>query len=51
MFDEPVEQATEWLFYNGFKLVGGEKAVEGGPVTGVKEVRKEESQVSKLKEL
>ncbi|KAF1923084.1 uncharacterized protein M421DRAFT_426187 [Didymella exigua CBS 183.55] len=51
MFDEPVEHATEWLFYNGFKLVGGEKAVEGRPVTGAKELRKEESQANKLKEL
>lgn len=51
MFDEPVEHATEWLFYNGFKLIGGEKAVEGRPVTGAKELRKEESQASKLKEL
>jgi fission process protein 1 len=51
MFDEPVEHATEWLFYNAFKLIGGEKAVEGRPVTGAKELRKEESQASKLKEL
>jgi mitochondrial fission process protein 1 len=27
MFDEPVEEATEWLFYNAFKAVGGEQAV------------------------
>lgn len=27
MFDKPVEEATEWLFYNAFKAVGGEKAV------------------------
>lgn len=51
MFDEPVEHATEWLFYNGFKLVGGEKAVEGRPVTGAKELRREESQAGHLKEL
>lgn len=51
MFDEPVEHATEWLFYNGFKLVGGEKAVEGRPVIGAKELRREESQANKLKEL
>jgi fission process protein 1 len=50
-FDEPVEHATEWLFYNGFKFFGGEKAVEGRPVTGAKELRKEESQTSRLKEL
>ncbi len=51
MFDEPVEHATEWLFYNGFKMIGGEKAVEGRPVTGVKELRQEESQANKIKEL
>jgi fission process protein 1 len=51
MFDEPVEHATEWLFYNGFKAIGGEKAVEGRPVTGAKELRKEESQSGKVKEL
>jgi mitochondrial fission process protein 1 len=27
MFDEPVEEATEWLFYNAFKTIGGEQAV------------------------
>ncbi|KAF2748802.1 hypothetical protein M011DRAFT_441292 [Sporormia fimetaria CBS 119925] len=29
IFDEPVEHATEWVFYNAFKAFGGEKAVEG----------------------
>jgi len=51
MFDEPVEHATEWLFYNGFKAFGGEKAVEGRPVIGTKELRKAESQSGKIKEL
>ena len=51
MFDEPVEHATEWLFYNAFKTFGGEKAVEGRPVTGAKELRKVESQTPKVKEL
>jgi mitochondrial fission process protein 1 len=27
MFDKPVEEATEWLFYNAFKAIGGEQAV------------------------
>jgi fission process protein 1 len=31
--------------------LGGEKAVEGRPVTGMKELRREESQAGKLKEL
>ena len=26
MFDEPVEKATDWLFYNAFKAIGGEQA-------------------------
>ncbi|RMZ73395.1 Mitochondrial 18kDa [Pyrenophora seminiperda CCB06] len=47
MFDEPVEHATEWIFYNAFKAIGGEKAVEGRPVTGAKELRKEESEANK----
>jgi hypothetical protein len=27
MFDKPVEEATEWLFYNAFKTIGGPQAV------------------------
>lgn len=50
MFDEPVEHATEWIFYNGFKAVGGPQAVEGRPVTGQKELRKVESGVRGNKE-
>ena len=49
IFDEPVEHATEWLFYNAFKTFGGEKAVERRPATGVKELRKEETEANKLK--
>lgn len=51
MFDEPVEHATEWIFHNAFKAIGGEKAVEGRPATGVKELRAAESHVGKHKEL
>lgn len=50
-FDEPVEHATEWIFFNAFKFFGGDKAVEGRPVTGAKELRKAESQSGKIKEL
>ena len=46
MFDEPVEHATEWIFYNAFKTIGGPQAVQGRPVTGQKELRKEESHVA-----
>ncbi|KAH9868813.1 hypothetical protein J1614_007887 [Plenodomus biglobosus] len=53
VFDEPVEHATEWIFYNAFKTFGGDAAVEGRPVTGAKELRKEENQTGtgKVKEL
>ncbi|KAH7071054.1 mitochondrial 18 KDa protein-domain-containing protein [Paraphoma chrysanthemicola] len=51
MFDEPVEHATEWIFYNAFKTFGGEQAVAGRPVTGAKELRQVESQGGKVKEL
>lgn len=34
MFDKPVEEATEWLFYNGFKMIGGPEAVGHRPETG-----------------
>ncbi|KAF2705563.1 hypothetical protein K504DRAFT_460286 [Pleomassaria siparia CBS 279.74] len=43
LFDHPVEVATEWIFHNAFKLVGGPQAVEGRPVTGNKELRYIES--------
>ncbi|KAF7502555.1 hypothetical protein GJ744_005494 [Endocarpon pusillum] len=33
MFDEPVEKATDWLFYNAFKAIGGEQAA-GDPKHG-----------------
>ncbi|KAF1830243.1 hypothetical protein BDW02DRAFT_573236 [Decorospora gaudefroyi] len=38
VFDEPVEHATEWLFYNAFRTFGGEEAVQGRAVMGAKEV-------------
>jgi fission process protein 1 len=34
MFDEPVENAVEWLFHKGFAMFGGEKYVGDAPVTG-----------------
>ncbi|KAF2278866.1 uncharacterized protein EI97DRAFT_448678 [Westerdykella ornata] len=34
VFDEPIEKATEWVFYNAFRAIGGEKAVEGRSPTG-----------------
>ncbi|KAF2729996.1 hypothetical protein EJ04DRAFT_555750 [Polyplosphaeria fusca] len=43
VFDKPVEEATEWIFYNAFRAIGGPEAVEGRPVTGNKELRGLES--------
>ncbi|KAF1998759.1 hypothetical protein P154DRAFT_523803 [Amniculicola lignicola CBS 123094] len=43
IFDEPVEKATEWIFHNAFRAIGGPEAVEGRPVTGNKELRGLES--------
>jgi mitochondrial fission process protein 1 len=34
LFDEPVENAVEWLFHKGFALYGGEAAVGDLPTTG-----------------
>lgn len=45
MFDHPVEIATEWIFHNAFRAIGGPQAVEGRPVTGQKELRAAESHV------
>jgi mitochondrial fission process protein 1 len=50
MFDEPVEHATEWIFHNVFKAIGGPAAVEGRPVTGQKQLRGVESHVRSSKE-
>lgn len=35
LFDHPIEQATEWVFHQGFELVGGPRAVGKDPVTGL----------------
>lgn len=34
MFDQPVENAVEWVFHKGFSLAGGEHAVGDLPTTG-----------------
>ncbi|TVY81227.1 Mitochondrial fission process protein, partial [Lachnellula suecica] len=34
LFDEPVEQAVEYIFHEGFKLVGGKDAVGDSHTTG-----------------
>ncbi|KAF2805533.1 uncharacterized protein BDZ99DRAFT_466512 [Mytilinidion resinicola] len=50
IFDEPVEKAVEWVFHKGFEAVGGPEAVAGRPVTGLKELRREESKAGAAKE-
>jgi len=49
MFDQPVEEAVEWVFYNAFKAVGGESAVGPRHSTGRSHALQQESK--KLKEL
>lgn len=34
LFDEPVENAVEWAFHEGFKWYGGEGSVGNAPATG-----------------
>ncbi|KAF5683893.1 mitochondrial fission process 1 [Fusarium circinatum] len=34
MFDEPVENAVEWVFHKGFETYGGKAAVGNAPTTG-----------------
>lgn len=52
MFDKPVEEAVEWIFYNGFKAIGGENAVSPRHSTHRQEaLNKEVKKLEKLKEL
>ena len=50
MFDEPVEIATEWVFHNAFKAIGGEDAVRRSPETGKQDLRDAESKLNRQKE-
>jgi len=52
-FDKPVEHVIEYVFHQGFKLVGGPEAVGERPATGRKDLRHQESRagVAKEKEL
>lgn len=34
MFDEPVENAVEWVFHKGFEVIGGKEAVGTSPSMG-----------------
>jgi len=46
MFDKPVEEAVEWLFYEGFRRIGGEQAVGTRHATGRKEALQLESKTN-----
>ena len=50
MFDEPVEMATEWVFHNAFKAIGGPDAVRHSPEMGKTAMRETESKVTRQKE-
>jgi fission process protein 1 len=50
MFDEPVEIATEWVFHNAFRAIGGPEAVRHSPETGKQEMRDAESKVGAAKD-
>jgi fission process protein 1 len=50
MFDEPVEIATEWVFHNAFRAIGGPEAVRHSPETGKQEMREAQSKVGAAKE-
>jgi fission process protein 1 len=50
MFDEPVEIATEWVFHNAFRAIGGPEAVRHSPETGKQEMREAESKVGAAKD-
>lgn len=47
MFDEPVEEAVEWTFYQAFRAIGGEKAVGERHATGRKHELQEEVKIAK----
>jgi fission process protein 1 len=49
LFDKPIEEATEWTFYQVFRAVGGEKAVGDRHATGRKEELKAEVKAAKAK--
>jgi len=38
LFDEPVENAVEWVFHKGFETFGGKSAVGDAPTTGREEL-------------
>ena len=50
MFDEPVEIATEWVFHNAFRAIGGPEAVRHSPETGKQEMRDAESKAGAAKD-
>ncbi|EXJ68989.1 uncharacterized protein A1O5_07924 [Cladophialophora psammophila CBS 110553] len=49
IFDEPVEEAVEWTFYQAFRAIGGENAVGKRHSTGRKEALQAEAKIAREK--
>lgn len=48
MFDEPVENAVEWIFYQGFRAIGGDAAVNPRLPTGRAHALQKEAKIKEL---
>ncbi|KAF6804423.1 hypothetical protein CSOJ01_10214 [Colletotrichum sojae] len=51
LFDEPVENAVEWVFHKGFETYGGKEAVGNAPATGREDLLAKRPKEKKEKEL
>ncbi|KAF6842608.1 hypothetical protein CMUS01_02924 [Colletotrichum musicola] len=51
LFDEPVENAVEWIFHKGFETYGGKEAVGNAPATGREDLLAKRPKDKKEKEL
>ncbi|KAF6821183.1 hypothetical protein CPLU01_12541 [Colletotrichum plurivorum] len=51
LFDEPVENAVEWVFHKGFETYGGKEAVGNAPATGREDLLAKRPKDKKEKEL
>ncbi|KAL2429965.1 hypothetical protein ABEF95_013548 [Exophiala dermatitidis] len=49
LFDKPVEEAVEWVFYQAFRAIGGEKAVGDRHSTGREKQLQIEAKAAKAK--
>ncbi|KAF7551351.1 hypothetical protein G7046_g7747 [Stylonectria norvegica] len=51
MFDQPVENAVEWVFHKGFATFGGHDYVGNSPTMGREDLLRQKPKVAKEKEL